>query len=48
MNTWLNSSGHHANILNREYTEIGLGMARNSQGQPYWTQVFGTPAEGGK
>lgn len=43
--TWLNSSGHRRNMLNPEYTEIGIGYATNSSSQytHYWTQVFGTP-----
>ena len=40
---WMNSSGHRANILNRELTEIGAAMARSAKGEPYWIQVFGTP-----
>jgi uncharacterized protein YkwD len=43
VNTWMNSSGHRANILNAELTEIGAAMVRSSKGEPYWIQVFGTP-----
>ncbi len=45
---WMNSSGHRANILNANYTEIGFGYAQNSRSdyQHYWVQVFGTPAGG--
>jgi uncharacterized protein YkwD len=43
MNTWLNSTGHRANILNSEVTEIGVAVARSSNGEPYWIQVFGRP-----
>lgn len=43
MNTWLNSTGHRANILNAEVTEIGVAVARSSNGEPYWIQVFGRP-----
>lgn len=43
MNTWLNSTGHRANILNAEVTEIGVAVARSSKGEPYWIQVFGRP-----
>lgn len=35
---WMNSSGHRANILNCDLTEIGVGHY-----QRYWTQNFGTP-----
>lgn len=43
VNTWMNSSGHRANILNSQLTEIGAAMARSARGEPYWIQVFGTP-----
>jgi len=36
--SWMNSDGHRANILNRRYSAIGVGMAEN--GGPYWTQMF--------
>jgi uncharacterized protein YkwD len=41
--TWMNSSGHRANILDPGLTEIGAAMARSSRGEPYWIQVFGRP-----
>ena len=34
---WMNSSGHRANILNRSYTQIGVGYVANGN---YWTQMF--------
>jgi uncharacterized protein YkwD len=37
--TWMNSRGHRANILNGDYTHIGVG-AFNDDGTWYWTQVF--------
>ncbi len=42
---WMNSPGHRANILKREFTEIGFGYANSpsSRYQNYWVQVFGTP-----
>ncbi|HEY8175615.1 MAG TPA: CAP domain-containing protein [Gemmatimonadaceae bacterium] len=43
VNTWMNSSGHRANILDPNLKEIGAAMARSSKGEPYWIQVFGTP-----
>lgn len=43
MNAWMNSSGHKANILNANYTQMGLGYVVNSSGQPYWTQLFMKP-----
>lgn len=41
--TWMNSSGHRANMLDPQLTEIGAAMARSSRGEPYWIQVFGRP-----
>lgn len=40
MTAWMNSAGHKANILNSDYTEIGVGLAKNSDGTCYWTQQF--------
>ncbi len=40
MNGWMNSSGHRANILKASFTEIGVGIAKNSSGRLYWTQQF--------
>lgn len=44
MTAWLGSSGHRANILNAGFTEIGVAIALNASGQPYYCQVFGKPA----
>jgi hypothetical protein len=40
---FMNSSGHRANILDRGFTEVGMGTATDSQGRLYVTQVFRTP-----
>lgn len=40
MNTWMNSPGHRANILNPSFNQIGVGLAKNSNGTCYWTQQF--------
>ena len=37
---WMNSSGHRANILASDFTKIGVGYAKNSNGKAYWTQMF--------
>jgi uncharacterized YkwD family protein len=42
MDTWMNSPGHAANILNDAYTEIGVGVSYNN-GRPIWTQMFLRP-----
>lgn len=40
MQTWMNSSGHRANILNSNFTSIGVGHYKNAAGVDYWTQLF--------
>lgn len=40
---WLESPTHRDNLLNAEYTEIGVAVAKNKQGEPYRAQVFGKP-----
>jgi uncharacterized protein YkwD len=45
MDAWMHSSGHRANILSTNVTEIGVGFARDSAGRPYYVQVFGRPRE---
>lgn len=40
MNSWMNSSGHRANILNANYTEIGIGYYKGGSYGTYWTQLF--------
>lgn len=42
--SWMQSPLHKANMLNAEYTDIGIGLAQDKQGQHYWTQVFARPA----
>lgn len=38
---WMQSPGHRRQILNCGFKHIGIGLARDSQGRPYWTQDFG-------
>ncbi|MFM9366534.1 CAP domain-containing protein [Streptomyces sp. Da 82-17] len=40
MDSWMNSPGHRANILNCEYKTLGVG-AHFASGGPWWTQDFG-------
>jgi len=40
MTSWMNSPGHRQNILNVNYTEIGVGIAKSSSGSIYWVQQF--------
>lgn len=37
---FMNSSGHKANILNKNYTEVGVGVRYNSNGSAYVVQEF--------
>lgn len=40
MDSWMNSDGHRANILNCDYRTLGVGVHYGSGG-PWWTQDFG-------
>lgn len=40
MNAWMNSSGHRANIMNPDFTTIGVGYYENAAGTGYWCQLF--------
>ncbi|MEU8620947.1 CAP domain-containing protein [Streptomyces sp. NPDC048623] len=40
MKSWMASDGHRANILNCDYTTLGVGVHFGSGG-PWWTQDFG-------
>ncbi|WP_435242637.1 CAP domain-containing protein [Streptomyces cucumeris] len=40
MDTWMDSSSHRANILNCDYTTMGVGAHFDGDG-PWWTQDFG-------
>lgn len=37
VNAWMNSSGHRANILSKDFTHIGVGHVAEGN---YWTQQF--------
>jgi hypothetical protein len=41
---WLSSPGHCANLMTREFADMGAAYALNSKSEAtiYWTQVFGT------
>lgn len=39
MNSWMNSEGHRANILNSDFKAIGIGHI-NVGGRNYWVQLF--------
>ncbi|MGH8879051.1 MAG: CAP domain-containing protein [Stackebrandtia sp.] len=42
MDSWMNSEGHRANILNCDAKAIGMGVDKSGDGTRYWTQVFGS------
>ncbi|AUD01121.1 CAP domain-containing protein [Spirosoma pollinicola] len=43
-NQWMESSGHRKNLLTRDVTAIGIGIAGPSkQNRYYYCQLFGTP-----
>jgi uncharacterized protein YkwD len=41
MNSWMNSSGHRANILNCSFKAIGVGAVKGVDGTLVWGQLFG-------
>jgi uncharacterized YkwD family protein/spore coat assembly protein SafA len=43
MTGWMNSPGHRANIMSAVYSQIGVGVAKASNGTYYWTQEFIKP-----
>jgi hypothetical protein len=45
-NAFMNSSHHRANILDPDYTLVGVGTARGSDGRLYVTQDFEKPMGG--
>jgi len=40
INSWMNSSGHRANILNPSYSRIGVAAYTAPNGTIYWCQQF--------
>jgi uncharacterized protein YkwD len=41
--SWMGSPGHHANLLNPEYQEVGVGVETGGGAYTiYWVQLFGT------
>lgn len=40
MKGWMNSPGHKANLLNPDFTKIGVGYYQNANGVNYWSQLF--------
>lgn len=40
MNAWMNSEGHRANIMNKNFKNIGIGYYQDENGRNYWVQLF--------
>ena len=43
MSDWMNSSGHRANILNPNYTQLGVGYVKGGSYGTEWVQLFIKP-----
>ena len=39
---WMNSKGHHANIVSGSYKEVGFGMSTSKNNSKYWCANFGS------
>jgi uncharacterized protein YkwD len=44
VSSWMNSPPHRENMLDHTFTQIGVGVARNQLGEPYYTMMLGTPS----
>jgi len=44
MQGWMNSPGHCLNIMNSEFTQVGVGVVDADDGTKYWTMVLARPA----
>ena len=45
---WASSSGHRADILGSQYTELGVGRSQSRSGEVYWVLVEGKPCGPGE
>ena len=43
MADWMQSPGHKSNILQADYTQVGVASAKSKSGKHYWTQIFAKP-----
>jgi uncharacterized protein YkwD len=43
MKAWMESKNHRDNILQPDFTELGVGTARDRSGRIYYVQVFARP-----
>ena len=37
---WMRSTGHKKNIMNKDFTHMGVGVAYDQNGRAYWCAVF--------
>jgi uncharacterized protein YkwD len=44
MADWMASEGHRDNILNPQFTELGVGVRTGGEYGTYWVQEFGCPS----
>jgi len=40
MQSWINSPGHNANMLNSGFTRVGIGYYAGGSWGSYWGQIF--------
>lgn len=40
VNAWMNSSSHRANLLDPRFVSMGIGVAFDRNGRPYYAQCF--------
>lgn len=45
MTAWMNSPVHCANIMNPNFTEVGVGVVDAPDGTKYWTMVLASPTD---
>jgi uncharacterized protein YkwD len=43
MDTWLKSDEHRAIILDKDFVDMGMGVAKSANGTLYWAQLFARP-----
>ena len=43
MKMWMESERHRKNILSKAFSEVGIGIARDKDGNTFYTQVFAKP-----
>jgi uncharacterized protein YkwD len=41
--SWMESEGHRANLLNPKFQQMGIAVVKSDKGTFFYCQVFGTP-----